>query len=65
MDIIQHLQNISDWQREYVGRQCMQKAVLRWAVENKEAVNRAGLADSIIAAMDSELAMHNAAKPSA
>jgi hypothetical protein len=65
MDILQHLQGIADWQHGYLGRQSMQKAVLRWAVENKDAVNRAGLADSLIAAMDSELALHNAAKPSA
>jgi hypothetical protein len=65
MDILQHLQGIAEWQHGYLGRQSMQKAVLRWAVENKDAVNRAGLADSLIATMDLELAMHNAAKPTA
>jgi hypothetical protein len=65
MDIIDHLQKIADWQREYVGRQAMQKAVLKWAVENKDAVRRADLAESLIASMESELALHNAAKPTA
>jgi hypothetical protein len=62
---LEGLQKISDWQHQYLGRQCMQTAVLTWAVENKEALRRADLVDSLIAAMDSELALHNAAKPSA
>ena len=65
MDILRHLQGIAEWQHGYLGRQSMQKAVLKWAVEHKYAVNSAGLADSLIATMEAELTLHNAAKPSA
>ena len=64
-DALARLAEISDWQKEYVGRQYMQTAVLRWAVEHRDAINRAGLADSLLAAMDAELAVHAAARPSA
>lgn len=61
---IEHLEHISAWQHEYLGRQHMQTAVLRWAVANRDTIQRAGLGDSLCACMDAEIALHNAAKPS-
>jgi hypothetical protein len=64
MGTLLQLQKYADWQQQYTGRQAMQLAVLKWAMDHKEAVQRAGLADSLVAAMESELTLHNAAKPS-
>lgn len=61
---IERLEQINRWQHEYLGRQHMQTAVLKWAVENREAIQIAGLAGSLVACMDAEIALHRAAKPS-
>lgn len=62
---IEHLKALSEWQHQHMGRQSMQVAILKWGVDNRAALLRAGLADSLIAAMDAEIALHSAARPSA
>ena len=60
--LLQQLQKHADWQNQYIGRQMMQTAVLRWAVANKDAL-AANLTESLVAAMNAEVAIHSAAKP--
>ena len=60
--LLQQLQKHADWQNQYIGRQMMQTAVLRWAVANKDAL-AANLTESLVAAMNAEIAIHHAAKP--
>ena len=60
--VLQHLQKLSDWQQQFIGRQEMQQCVLRWAVANKDALG-ANLPETLVAAMNAEIANYHAARP--
>lgn len=60
---IDALQKFADWQQQHLGRQAMQVAILKWGMAHREALRGAGLADSLIAALDTEIAMHQASRP--
>lgn len=62
-EVLDNLKKISEWQHEYIGRQQMQTAVLKWAVANRGALGAAGLTDGLVAAMDADIALHRAASP--
>lgn len=62
-DVLKVINAYADWQNQYLGRQHMQMAVMKWAVANREALNAAGLSDSMMAAMDAELTLCHAARP--
>ena len=60
--VLQHLQKLSDWQQQFIGRQEMQQCVLRWAVANKDALG-ANLPETLVATMSTESEIHHAARP--